>query len=208
MILDILDRGLESYQLTWQAMRQMTDQRNSDSHDALWIVEHPPVFTLGQAGKEEHLINPGRGIELVRSDRGGQITFHGPGQIVCYMLLDLRRRNLHVRALVDLAERGIIQTLHDMGISASTRKEAPGVYVEGRKIASLGFRIRRGCSYHGLALNVAMDLEPFQAINPCGYPGLIMTDVYREQKQKADDIPALMNYCRCALLQSLTSLLA
>ncbi len=208
MNLEILDRGIEPYQVSWEAMRQQTDQRTPVSPDALWIVEHPAVFTLGQAGKEEHLLNPATKIPVIRSDRGGQITFHGPGQIVCYLLLDLRRRNMHVRALVDLAEQAIIQTLKTLDIEASTQPKAPGVYVDGRKIASLGFRIRRGCSYHGLALNVAMDLDPFYAINPCGYKGLIMTDVERELKQKTDDTTALMNYCRRSLLQSITELLA
>jgi lipoyl(octanoyl) transferase len=157
-------------------MQRFTEERTADTPDELWLVEHPPVFTVGLNGKAEHLLNPGA-IEVVQVDRGGQVTYHGPGQVVLYLLVDLRRRGLGVRALVNLMEQAVIDLLAGYGIAANARQDAPGVYVDGAKVASLGLRVRRGCSYHGLALNVAMDLEPFSRINPCGYPGLAVTQL-------------------------------
>lgn len=168
--------GRRPYEPVWQAMRDFTEARTADTPDEFWLLEHPPVFTLGQAGRREHLLAPGD-IPVVNIDRGGQVTYHGPGQLVVYTLIDLRRRRLGVRALVEALEQGVIALLADYGIQGVSRREAPGVYVDGRKIAALGLRVRRGCSYHGLALNVDMDLEPFQRINPCGYRGLEITQL-------------------------------
>jgi lipoyl(octanoyl) transferase len=168
--------GRQPYEAVWRAMQLFTDQRSADSRDELWLVEHPPVFTVGLNGKAEHLLRPGD-IPVVQVDRGGQVTYHAPGQIVLYLLLDLRRRQLGVRQLVTLMEQAIISQLAGYGIAAAARSDAPGVYVQGAKVAALGLRIRRGCSYHGLALNVAMDLEPFARINPCGYPGLAVAQL-------------------------------
>ncbi|WPL10510.1 MULTISPECIES: lipoyl(octanoyl) transferase LipB [Thiorhodovibrio] len=157
-------------------MRAFTDTRDAQTRDELWVVEHDPVLTLGQAGRREHLLNPGT-IPIIDSDRGGQVTYHGPGQVVIYVLLDLRRRGLGVRQLVSLLEQSVIAALAAEGINATTRAGAPGVYVDDAKIAALGLRVRRGCSYHGLALNVSMDLAPFSRIDPCGYRGLRVTQV-------------------------------
>lgn len=164
------------YQQTLGNMRSFTDARTPDTQDELWLLEHPPVFTQGLAGRSEHLLATGD-IPVVQVDRGGQVTYHGPGQWVVYLMLDLRRRHLGVRALVDLIEQSLVATLEHFGIQAAPDPKAPGVYVNGQKIASLGLRVRRGCSYHGLALNVAMDLEPFTRINPCGYAGLQVTSM-------------------------------
>ena len=157
-------------------MSDFTNQRTPETPDQLWLVEHPPVFTQGQAGKPEHLLVPGD-IPVVQSDRGGQVTYHGPGQLVAYPLLDLRRLKMGVRDLVTALEQTLVATLADYGIDSAPKPDAPGVYVEGRKIASLGLRVRKGCSFHGLALNVDMDLSPFSRINPCGYQGLAMTQI-------------------------------
>lgn len=164
------------YVTTWQAMRDFTDHRTADTFDEIWLIEHPSVYTLGQAGKPEHLLNPGN-IPVIKTDRGGQITYHGPGQLVVYPLLDIRRLNLGVRELVCLLEKAMIELLNEYGITATARRDAPGVYVDGAKIGSIGLRIRRSCSYHGLALNIAMDLTPFADINPCGYPNLTVTQL-------------------------------
>lgn len=163
--------GLMPYEPVWAAMRRFTDQRNATTPDEIWLLQHPPVFTLGQAGKPEHLLRDA-GIPVVRIDRGGQITYHGPGQLVAYLLIDLARRKLKVRELVSLIEQAIIDCLAGYGVVAQRKAGAPGVYVAAAKIAALGLRVRNGCSYHGLSLNVAMDLTPFSAINPCGYEGL------------------------------------
>nr|WP_157174664.1 lipoyl(octanoyl) transferase LipB [Thiocystis violascens] len=168
--------GLQDYPATLAAMRDWTDARREDTRDEVWLLEHPPVFTLGQAGRLEHILAPGA-IPVVQSDRGGQVTYHGPGQLIVYPLLDLRRTGLGVKRLVSLLEQCVIDLLDIYGIAAARRPNAPGVYVADAKIASLGLRIRQGCSYHGLALNVAMDLEPFRRINPCGYAGLAITQV-------------------------------
>jgi lipoyl(octanoyl) transferase len=171
------DLGRVEYAPTWRAMQQFTETRDAGTRDEIWFLEHPPVFTLGLAGKMEHVFAPGD-IPVIHIDRGGQVTYHGPGQLVVYPLLDLRRLGLGVRALVEAIELSVIDTLAAFGIRAVAKHEAPGVYTsDGRKLASLGLRVRRGCSYHGLAFNVAMDLEPFTRINPCGYPGLEMTQV-------------------------------
>lgn len=168
--------GRVDYAATATDMVRFTDQRSAATPDEIWLLEHPPVFTLGMNASPVHLIDPGA-IPVVRSDRGGQVTYHGPGQLVAYVLLDLTRRRLGVRALVTLLEQVVIATLARYAISAAGRPKAPGVYVGDDKIASLGLRVRRGASYHGLALNVAMDLEPFSRINPCGFPGLGVTQV-------------------------------
>lgn len=169
--------GRVEYAPTFAAMQEFTATRTAETADELWIVEHPPVFTLGQAGKPEHLLRD-IGIPLVQIDRGGQVTYHGPGQVVIYLLLDLNRRQLKVRELVRHIEQAVIDLLAAHGVTAERHANAPGVYVAGAKIAALGLRIRRGCSYHGVALNVQMDLSPFAAINPCGYPGLAVTQTH------------------------------
>ena len=168
--------GQVDYQPIWRAMQRFTDTRGVDTPDEIWLLEHSPVFTQGQAGKAEHLLLPGD-IPVVQVDRGGQVTYHGPGQLVAYPLVDVRRLGLGVRELVSRIEQSLIDLLASYGVSAEARADAPGVYVNGAKIASLGLRIRRGCSFHGLALNVDMDLQPFQRINPCGYAGLAMTQL-------------------------------
>ncbi|MCG6266390.1 lipoyl(octanoyl) transferase LipB [Vibrio furnissii] len=168
--------GRQDYHPVWQAMHDFTDQRDDTTRDEVWLVEHNPVFTQGQAGKAEHLLNTGD-IPVVQSDRGGQVTYHGPGQIVTYFLINLRRKKLGVRELVTDIENLVINTLNAYNIDAAARPDAPGVYVEGKKICSLGLRIRKGCSFHGLALNVNMDLSPFLRINPCGYQGMEMVQV-------------------------------
>ncbi|MDG4594606.1 MAG: lipoyl(octanoyl) transferase LipB [Candidatus Contendobacter sp.] len=168
--------GRREYGPVFDAMRAFTEARVAKTLDELWAVEHPPVFTQGLAGKAEHLLAPGD-IPVIRVDRGGQVTYHGPGQVVVYCLLDVRRLGLSVRALVTVLEQSVIELLADLGIVAHARSDAPGVYVEDAKVASLGLRIRQGRSYHGLCLNVAMDLEPFTRINPCGYPGLRVTQL-------------------------------
>ena len=168
--------GLVDYETTSQAMREMTLARTPETPDELWFLEHPPVFTQGQAGKPEHLLAPG-GIPVVQSDRGGQVTYHGPGQLVVYVLLDLERRGYGIRSLVTRLEQAMIECLAGYGIAAAARPDAPGVYVDGRKVGSIGLRVRQGRTYHGLSLNVAMDLAPFDRINPCGYQGLRMTQV-------------------------------
>lgn len=165
--------GLQDYSRIWQAMQQFTDLRDSNTPDEIWLLEHPPVFTQGQAGKAEHLLFPGD-IPVVQVDRGGQVTYHGPGQLVAYVLLDIKRRNLGVRQLVSMLENILIELLRRYNINAEARPDAPGVYVAGAKIASLGLRVRKGCTFHGLALNVQMDMEPFSRINPCGYAGMQM----------------------------------
>ena len=165
--------GLRPYLPIWQAMQDFTDQRDEATTDELWLAEHQPVFTQGKAGKEEHLLAPGD-IPVVKVDRGGQVTYHGPGQQMLYVLLNLKRHKLGVRTLVTALEQCIVNTLQGYGIAAYPKADAPGVYVDGKKICSIGLRIRKGCSFHGLALNVNMDLSPFLRINPCGYAGLEM----------------------------------
>lgn len=166
--------GVRDYGEMHSAQRAFTDRRGPDTRDELWLLEHPPVFTQGQAGRAEHLLAAGD-IPVVQSDRGGQITYHGPGQLIVYLLLDCRRRGLGVRRLVTAIEEAVIDTLGSLGVEAVARRDAPGVYVDGAKIAALGLRVRRGCSYHGLALNLDADLAPFARINPCGMAGLPVT---------------------------------
>lgn len=167
----VRDLDRQAYEPVWRAMQRFTDARDAQTLDEIWLVEHDPVFTLGQAGKPEHVLMPGD-IPVIHVDRGGQVTYHGPGQIVAYPLLDLKRLKIGVRDYVCKIEQSIIDTLADWNIEAARRNGAPGVYVGNAKIAALGIRVRRGCSFHGLAFNIAMDLEPFRRINPCGYAGL------------------------------------
>jgi len=168
--------GLQNYLPVWRAMQQFTELRNHSSHDEIWMLEHPSLFTLGRAGKTEHLLNPGN-IPVIQIDRGGQVTYHGPGQLVVYLMLDIKRLELGIRQLVEHVEQAIIRLLADYHIDAQARRDAPGVYVAGSKIAALGLRVRRGGCYHGLSLNIDMDLEPFSRINPCGYPDMAVTQV-------------------------------
>lgn len=168
--------GMVEYEPTWRRMQALAESRGPEQADEIWLLQHPPVFTLGLNGSREHLLAPGD-IPVVQVDRGGQVTYHGPGQLVVYPLLDLARSGLGVRALVCVLERAVIRCLAGYGIEAVGDRNAPGVYVDGRKVASIGLRVRRNCTYHGLALNVAMDLEPFGRINPCGYRGLEVTQL-------------------------------
>jgi lipoyl(octanoyl) transferase len=168
--------GLVEYEPTWRAMQRFTEERAAATPDEIWFLEHPPVFTLGVNASRTHLLAPGD-IPVVHVDRGGQVTYHGPGQLVVYPLVDLRRAGVAIREFVTALERGVIDLAAQFGIGAEGRRSAPGVYVEGRKLASVGVRVRRGGSYHGLAVNVALDLEPFHRINPCGYQGLQMTQL-------------------------------
>jgi len=164
------------YEPTWQAMREYTDNRDENTPDQLWLLEHPPVFTQGQAGKPEHILNPNN-IPVVQTDRGGQVTYHGPGQLVVYTLFDIKRMGLSTRPLVRTIEKVVIDCLTEMNVSANAREDAPGIYVDEAKICSIGLRVRRGCSYHGIAFNIDMDLTPFTYINPCGYSGMKMAQV-------------------------------
>jgi lipoyl(octanoyl) transferase len=166
--------GLAGFAPTYQAMRRFTDARGTTTPDELWVLEHPPIYTVGIAGRAEHFPRSGE-VPVERIDRGGQITYHGPGQAIVYALVDLARRGMTVRGMVSLIEQAVIEVLGTHGVGAERRKGAPGVYVDGAKIAALGLRVRRGCCYHGVALNVDMDLAPFSAIDPCGYPGLAVT---------------------------------
>jgi lipoyl(octanoyl) transferase len=168
--------GLMDYEPVWRAMQAFTDRRDENTADELWLVEHPPVFTQGQAGRAEHILAPGN-IPVIQVDRGGQVTYHGPGQIVAYPLIDISRSGMGVRQLVKGIEQAIIDVLQSYGVQAQLQEGAPGVYIDGVKIASLGLRIRRGKSFHGLAFNIDMDLEPFQRINPCGFQGLKVTNL-------------------------------
>ena len=170
----IRNLGQRDYVPVWREMQAFTAARTQDTPDELWVVEHPPVFTLGLNGKAEHLLNPGD-IPVIKVDRGGQVTYHGPGQLVVYTLLDIQRRHLGVKELVRYIEQAVIALLADYGIQAQGREDAPGVYVAGAKIAALGLRIKKGRTYHGLALNISMDLSPFSLINPCGYEGMTVT---------------------------------
>ncbi len=170
----IRHQGLVDYEPTWRAMQRFTDERTASTRDEIWMVEHPAVFTLGVNAKREHLLAPG-GIPVVEIDRGGQVTYHGPGQLLIYPLIDLRRHALGVRQLVMALENAVVAYADELGVTANGSREAPGVYVDGAKLASIGLRIRRGASYHGMALNVSLDLEPFRRINVCGYKGLTVT---------------------------------
>lgn len=190
LVTQLRELGLVDYQSTLEAMRDFTDRRSAGTADELWLLQHPAVFTQGQAGKAEHVLAPGD-IPVIQVDRGGQVTYHGPGQWVVYVLVDIRRRNWGVRHLVNLIEQSVVQLLEEYGITAAANPQAPGVYVGDEKIAALGLRVRRGCSYHGLSLNVAMDLEPFQRINPCGYAGLQVTSMSQLLGQSTLDMDAI-----------------
>jgi lipoyl(octanoyl) transferase len=172
----IKDLGLVDYQATCDAMRTFTAQRDQYTQDEIWLVEHPPVFTQGLNGKDEHVLNSGD-IPVIRTDRGGQVTYHGPGQLIAYTLFDLKRLNIGVREMVSRMENSVISMLDDMAIKANARADAPGVYVEHRKIAALGLRVKQGSCYHGLSINISMDLAPFSYINPCGYKGMEVVDL-------------------------------
>ena len=190
--------GRRDYEPTWQAMQALTQTRDASTPDQLWLLDHPPVYTQGQAGKPEHLLLTGN-IPVVQSDRGGQVTYHGPGQLVGYLLVDIDRLGIGTRDFVIAIEDGLTAAVRSFGIAATANRDAHGVYVDGRKIASIGMRIRRGCSYHGFSLNVAMDLAPFRGINPCGYAGLSMC-------QLGDFVPAhttLMAQARAAVVGGL-----
>ena len=198
----VKDLGLVPYEHTWHQMQSFTQDRTPDAIDELWLLEHSPVFTQGQAGKAEHLLNPGD-IPVVQVDRGGQVTYHGPGQLVAYVLLDVKRSGWGVRELVSAIEQSVVQTLASYDIEAYPKKDAPGVYVNEEKIASLGLRIKRGKSFHGLGFNLDMDLAPFDRINPCGYAGLQMTqlksfvdhvDMQRIKRQWTEHFAHLLNY--------------
>jgi lipoyl(octanoyl) transferase len=191
------DLGRRPLRDVWGEMQEFTDARTADTGDEVWFVEHDPVFTLGLKADRNHILDAGN-IEVVQIDRGGEVTYHGPGQLVAYVLLDLQRLRLPVRPLVELLERAVINTVAKYGVSASPRRDAPGVYVEGAKLAALGLRVRRGCSYHGLALNVDMDLAPFRQIDPCGMPSLEVTQlrdlgVEQSTRQVQGDILAQLN---------------
>ena len=168
--------GLQDYEPVWQQMQQFTAERTTDTPDEIWLVEHSPVYTLGLNGKREHILDP-QDIPVVQSDRGGQVTYHGPGQLIAYLLLNLKSRNLGVKKLVNKMEQAVIDLLAESGIQANRKQDAPGVYVGDAKIAALGIRVRRGCCYHGLSLNIDMDLEPFSRINPCGFANLPTTQI-------------------------------
>lgn len=185
MPIQIKQLGLQPYESTWQAMQQFTQNRQEDSDDELWLVEHPAVFTQGLNGKAEHLLQSPDTIPVIKTDRGGQITYHGPGQLIIYILFDLKRARLGVRALVTLIEASIVDYLQQLGIASEARADAPGVYVNNQKIASLGLKIRKQKSYHGLALNIDMDLSPFKRINPCGLSGMQMTQISAQTSSQA-----------------------
>lgn len=173
------------YEPVWQAMQDFTNNRDESTPDEVWILQHPPVFTQGQSGKAEHVLAPGD-IPVVQVDRGGQVTYHGPGQIVAYLLIDIKRRKIGVRALVNSIEEAIIRVLSGYGVKSQRREGAPGIYVDDAKIAALGLRVRRGCSFHGLAFNIDMDLEPFSRINPCGFQGLAVTQLAAQSTDGAE----------------------
>ena len=183
----VRDLGVAPYEKIWREMQAFTDQRNSDTEDELWLVEHPPVYTLGKNARPEHVLAAGD-IPLVQTDRGGQVTYHGPGQLVVYVLFDIQRHRLGVRELVTRLENSVIELLATFDIQATARRDAPGVYVAGRKIAALGLRVRKGRSFHGLALNLDMDLEPFNRIDPCGYPGLQVTQLVNLVKAGGENV--------------------
>lgn len=176
------------YLSTWQQMQQFTESRTPDTADEFWVLEHASVYTLGLAGKEEHFLEKVTNIPIIRTDRGGQVTYHGPGQIVIYVLVDLKRAGLSIRQLVEQLENGIIAYLHSLGINATGNREAPGVYIQGKKIASLGLKVRKSCTYHGISFNFAMDTTPFNSINVCGYSGLQVIQLKELAKVSSDTI--------------------
>jgi lipoyl(octanoyl) transferase len=174
--------GQQDYLSTWQAMQDFTRTRTDETPDEIWLLSHPPVFTQGQNGKPEHVLNPGD-IPIVKTDRGGQVTYHGPGQLMVYTLVDVKRKKMNIRELVTRLEQSVVDYLASHGAHAEARRDAPGVYIDSKKIASIGLRIRKGCSYHGIAFNIHMDLAPFQRINPCGFTNLSMTQLRDESKK-------------------------
>jgi lipoyl(octanoyl) transferase len=182
MSIEIKDLGVRDYLDTYQAMREFNEQRDTDTEDQIWLLEHPPVYTLGLSDKTEHLLNTAD-IPVVKTDRGGQVTYHAPGQLVAYLLIDLKRRPYTIKKLVSLMESSIIEYLKDCGLESERKAGAPGVYIKGEKIAALGVRVRKGSTYHGLAINIDMDLKPFDGINPCGYEGLVCTQLVNYIKQ-------------------------
>jgi len=181
MTIQIKDLGMQDYAETYKAMRDFTMQRDLNTEDQIWLLEHPSVYTLGLAGKTEHLLNTAA-IPVIKTDRGGQVTYHGPGQLMAYLLIDLKQRPYTIKKLVSLMEMSVIDYLQDCGIKANRKTGAPGVYIEDEKIAALGIRVRKGGTYHGLALNINMDLEPFEGINPCGYEGMVCTQLINYKK--------------------------
>lgn len=197
----IRDLGIKPYQMVWADMQQFTDHREMDSEDELWLLEHPPVFTLGRNGKTEHLLDTDA-IPVVKTDRGGQVTYHGPGQLIGYTLLDLRRLGIGVRQMVTMLENAIIAVLEEFNIKAAARADAPGVYVDHAKIAALGLRVKNGACYHGVSFNIDMDLSPFSRINPCGFAGMAVTDC----RQLGIEIS--MSAAKTAFSEALTAQLA
>jgi lipoyl(octanoyl) transferase len=199
--LQIRKLGLMAYEPVWRAMQEFTDNRDASTADEIWLVQHPPVFTLGQAGRHEHVLAPGD-IPVLETDRGGQVTYHGPGQIVAYPLVDIRRLGMNVRELVCGIEESVIRVLKAYGVKGKRAAGAPGVYVDGVKIAALGLRVRRGCSFHGLAFNIDMDLEPYQRINPCGFKGMEVTrlvdfcaaEILTVQSQLITSLASILGY--------------
>jgi len=181
MTIHIKDLGVQDYIQTYNAMRDFNNKRDSGTVDQIWLLEHPPVYTLGLSDKTEHLLNTAD-IPVIKTDRGGQVTFHGPGQLIAYLLIDLNRRPYAIKKLVSLMETSVIEYLNNCGIKAGRKSGAPGVYVHGQKIAALGVRVRKGGTYHGLALNINMDLKPFEGINPCGYEGMVCTQLIQYKK--------------------------
>ncbi len=176
MKIHIRQLGQTEYMPVWEAMREFTQQRDEDTNDEIWLLEHPAIFTQGQAGKKEHILDQGS-IPVIHIDRGGQVTYHGPGQLICYVMLNLRRLDLTIKKLVNLLEQSIIELLKMYNINSDRRNKSPGIYVGQKKIAALGLRVRKGCTYHGLSLNIKMDLKPFQRINPCGFAGMSVTQL-------------------------------
>jgi lipoyl(octanoyl) transferase len=181
MSFQIIDMGMQDYAETYNAMREFNEQRDSYTEDQIWLLEHPPVYTLGLAGKTEHLLNTAD-IPVIKTDRGGQVTYHGPGQLIAYLLIDLNRRPYSIKKLVSLMEMSVINYLQDCGIEAKRKTGAPGVYIQEEKIAALGVRVRKGGTYHGLAFNIDMDLKPYEGINPCGYEGMVCTQLINFKK--------------------------
>ncbi len=181
MSIQIKDLAIQDYTDTYHAMREFNEQRDSSTEDQIWLVEHPPVYTLGLSDKTKHLLNTAN-IPVIKTDRGGQVTYHGPGQLLAYLLIDLKRRPYAIKKLVSLMESSVIEYLNDCGVESERKAGAPGVYVSREKIAALGVRVRKGCTYHGLALNINMDLKPFKGINPCGYKGLVCTQLVNYKK--------------------------
>lgn len=195
MSIKVINLDIQDYAETYGAMREFNEQRNARTEDQIWLLEHPPVYTLGLSGKTEHLLNTAD-IPVIKTDRGGQVTYHGSGQLIAYLLIDLKRRPYAIKKLVSLMESAVIEYLDDCGIESERKSGAPGVYVGEKKIAALGVRVKKGCTYHGLALNINMDLKPFDGINPCGYEGLVCTQMvnYKKDISISEAKKGLVNY--------------